>query len=117
MAGGCCIPDEDLTSEARVEAHYGFIEGVAHQSTFSALPSLLTTLCGDDEEGSIKERGGGHRVSSYSWRDPPESIISTAAGGEKLNAGLVYQGMERPASLNDPSGGEQRRHDLAYVKV
>ena len=89
MAGGCCIPDEDLTSEARVEAHYGFIEGVAHQSTFSALPSLFTTLCGGDEEESIKEGRGGYRVSSYSWRDPPESIISTAAGGEKLNAGLV----------------------------
>ena len=114
MAGGCCIPDEDLTSEARVEAHYGFIEGVAHQSTFSALPSLFTTAA---TMRRSRLKGGGHRVSSYSWRDPPESIISTAAGGEKLNAGLVYQGMERPASLNDPSGGEQRRHDLAYVKV
>ena len=103
MAGGCCIPDEDLTSEARVEAHYGFIEGVAHQSTFSALPSLFTTAT--MRRSRLKrgeERGGGHRVSSYSWRDPPESIISTAAGGEKLNAGLV--GGWRPASLNDPIG-------------
>ena len=66
MAGGCCIPDEDLTSEAaRVEAHYGFIEGVAHQSTFSALPSLFTTLCGDDEEESIKERRGEAGIASH----------------------------------------------------
>ena len=112
MAGGCCIPDEDLTSEARVEAHYGFIEGVAHQSTFSALPSLFTTAA---TMRRSRLKGGGHHVSSYSWRDPPESIISTAAGGEKLNAGLV--GGWRLASLNDPIGGEQLRCDLAYVKV
>ena len=78
MAGGCCLPDEKLTSE-RARARI--------KDSLNELP--INRLfrrrfhCNDgdddDEGGGVKEKEEAG-VASYSWSDAPESVITTYTG-------------------------------------